>query len=102
MGFGIAVELADQPVSIFGGTLGQMVDEGFDLLSAGIPQGGGSAIIGGIGLHEPSIELVLTDQEAEPIAKPRLAVLVEVISVRGSLALSGWCWRGRSRSPAEF
>ena len=35
----VAVELAEQPVAIFGGPFGQIVDEGFDLLSAGIPQG---------------------------------------------------------------
>src|SRR3984893_11267114 len=63
--FGIAVELADQPVAIFGGALGQIVDEGFDLISAGIPQGGRSAVVGCIGLHEASIELMLANQQAE-------------------------------------
>ena len=87
--FGIAVELADQPVAIFGGALGQIVDEGFDLISAGISQGGGSAVVGGIGLHEASIELVLANQQAEAVAEARLAVLVAVISVRGRLALIG-------------
>jgi hypothetical protein len=43
MRFGIAVELADEPVAIFGGALGQIVDKGFDLISAasrkvGVPQ----------------------------------------------------------------
>src|SRR5580692_10275609 len=102
MGFGIAVELADEPVAIFGGALGQMADEGFDLLSAGIPQGGGSAVVSSIGLHQASIQMVLANQQTEAVAEARLCVLVAVISVRGSLALSGWCWHGRSRSPAEF
>ena len=86
--FGIAIELADQPVAIFGGALGQIVDEGFDLISAGISQGGGAAVVGGIGLHEASIELVLADQQAEAVAEARLAVLVAVISVRGRLELN--------------
>src|ERR1700722_13314425 len=79
-----------------------MVDEGFDLLSTGIPQGRSSTVIGGIGLHEAGVQLVLANQEAKSIAETRLADLVAVISVRGSLALSGWCWQGGSRSPAKF
>jgi hypothetical protein len=81
--------LADEPVAIFGGALGQIVDEGFDLLSAGIPQGGGSAVVGGIGLHEASIEVVLADQKAEAVTEARLAVVVACISVRGSFSLIG-------------
>ena len=34
--------------------------------------------------------MVLADQQAEAVAEARLAVLVAVISVRGSLALIGW------------
>jgi hypothetical protein len=32
--------------------------------------------------HEASIKLVLANEQAKPVAKPRLAVLVAVISVR--------------------
>jgi hypothetical protein len=85
--FGITVELADQPVAIFDGTLGQIVDESFDLISAGISQGGSAAIVGCIGFHEASIELVLADQQTEAVPEARLAVLVAVISVRSSLEL---------------
>src|SRR4029077_19905934 len=67
--FGIAVELADEPVAIFGGALGKIVDESFDLVSASISEGGGPAIIGRISLHEASIEPVLADQEAEAVAE---------------------------------
>ena len=68
--------MADQSVAIFGGAQGQIVDEGFDLISAGISQGGGAAVVCGIGLHEASIELVLADQKAEAVAEARLSVLV--------------------------
>jgi len=51
----VAVELADQPLAIFGGALGQIVDKGFDLISAGISQGGSATVVGCIGLHEASI-----------------------------------------------
>jgi hypothetical protein len=81
--------LADQPVAIFGGALSQIVDEGFDLLSAGISQGRGATVVGCIGLDEASIQLMLADQEAEAIAETRLAVLVAVISIRRSLSLIG-------------
>jgi hypothetical protein len=100
--FGIAIELADQSVAILGGALGQIVNEGFDLISVGIPQGRGSAVVGGIGLHEASIESVLADQQTEAVAEARLAVVVAVISVSGSLALIGRARRVRSRGPAKF
>ena len=92
-----------RPVAIFGGALGQVVDEGFDLISAGISQGGGAAVIGGIGLHEAGIEVVLADQQAEAVAEARLAVVVAVISVRGSACAdravrARWIW-GPSRVP---
>jgi len=47
--------LADEAVAIFCGTLGQIVDEGFDLISAGISQGGGATVVGGVGFNETSI-----------------------------------------------
>ena len=82
---GIAVELADQPFAIFSGALGEVVDESFDLISGGLPQAGGAAEVGGIGLHEAGIELVLANQEAEAVAEAGLTVLVTIISVGGRL-----------------
>ena len=99
---GVAVELADQPVAIFGGALGQIVDKGFDLISAGISQGGGATVVGGIGLHEASIKLVLANQQAEAVAEARLAVVVAIVSVRGRVALIRRCRRVGSGGPAEF
>ena len=89
MRFGIAIELADEPVTIFGGALGQMVDEGFNLIASRISQSGGAAIVGGIGLDEASIEMVLANQQAEAVAEARLAALRTFISVRGNLAMFG-------------
>jgi hypothetical protein len=84
---GIAIELADQPVAIFRGAHGQIVNEVFDLLSAGLSQGGSSTVVSGVGFHESSIEVVLADQQAEAVAETRLAVVVAVVSVRGWPAL---------------
>ncbi len=55
--------------TIVGGALGQVIDESFDLLSAGVVKGGGSAVIGGIRFHESGIELMLTNQQAETITE---------------------------------
>jgi hypothetical protein len=38
-----------------------MSDEGLDLTFVGVSEGGGSAVVSGIGLHEAGIELVLAD-----------------------------------------
>jgi hypothetical protein len=59
--FGVGVELADETIPIFGGTLGKMVDEGLDLIPIGITQGGSLTKIGGISLHEAGIEVMLSD-----------------------------------------
>jgi hypothetical protein len=45
---------------------------------------------------------VLADQQAEAVAEARLAVVVAVISVRGSLGKLGWARSIGSRGPAEF
>ena len=79
----VTVKLTDQPVTIFGGTFGQIVDKGFDLLSAGFSQGGGATIVGGIGLHEASIEFVLPNQQAETVGEAKLAIMMAIVSVGG-------------------
>jgi hypothetical protein len=86
---GIAIELADQPVAIFRGAHGQIVNEVFDLLSAGLSQGGSSTVVSGVGFHESSIELVLANEQTKTVAETRLAVVVAVISIRRNLALIG-------------
>jgi hypothetical protein len=87
--FGIAVELTNQPFGILGGALGQIVDEIFDQIPAGFPECSGAAIVGGIGLHEASIEVVLANDQAETVAKARLAIAIvmAVVSVRGGFRL---------------
>jgi hypothetical protein len=64
----IAVELAEQRVTVFLGPVGQVGDEAFDLLAGGFAEGLGAAEIDGVGLHEVGIELVLADQLAEAVA----------------------------------
>src|ERR1019366_4422479 len=100
--FGITIELTNQTRTVFGGALGQIVDEAFDLIPAGLPEGGSSAVIGRIGLHKTSIELVLTNQQAEAVAEARLAVVVTIISVRRGLGLIRRSGRVGPGGPAEF
>ena len=95
--------MTNQSVAVFRSTLGEIVNKGFNQISAGISQCGGAAVVGGISPHEASIELVLANQEAKAIAETRLAVVVSIIiSACGCTALIGWCRRIRSGGPAEF
>ena len=70
--------MAEQTVAILGGSLCQVVDEGLDRFAAGVTEGWSAAVVGGIGLHEGGIELVLADQQAETIAQARLTVVMAV------------------------
>jgi hypothetical protein len=72
--------------TILGGTFGQVIDEGFDLLSAGIVKGRSSAIIGGIRFHESGIELMLANQKTETVTETR----------RCGTAIAVYCRSGRS------
>ncbi len=76
----------------FVGPFGQIVNEGFDLLSGGIVKVRSTAIIGGIRFYESGIELMLADQKAETIAESRMTVLMAVaICCRRELPLRlGW------------
>ena len=69
------IELADQAITVFFGRCSQMGDEGFDQIAAGLLKCFGTAEVGGVGLHEVRIEVVLADQKAELIAETRLAIL---------------------------
>ncbi len=53
--------------SVLGSHFGKVIDEGFDLLSAGLAEGFGATEISGIGLNEGGIEPVLANQLAESV-----------------------------------
>src|SRR5437867_4342119 len=57
-----------------------MNDEVFDLFARGIAQSLGAAEIGGVRLNEVSVELMLADELAEPVANPR-AIPVAAVSI---------------------
>ena len=99
---GVTVELTDKTLAIFGGALSQIIDKGFDLIPVGISKGGGATVVGGIGLHEACIQLVLANQQAETVPEAGLAVVVAIISVCGSLALIDRSRCASSGSPAEL
>jgi len=66
--FGITVEVAKQTLAILGSPIREVSDERFDLISGGIPECGGTAVVDGISLHEVGVEPVLADQKAEAVA----------------------------------
>src|SRR3984893_19586882 len=78
-----------------------MIDEGFDLLSGGIVKGRSSAIIGGVGFHESGIELMLANQQAEPVAQAWLGGMAVVICSRSGGSVQARFGR-YPRRPAEF
>jgi hypothetical protein len=76
---GIAIELAEEGWAVFGGPIAHVRNEGFDLLTRGIPQVGSTTGIGGLSFHQISIELMLADQKAKPLAETTVAVLMTVV-----------------------
>jgi hypothetical protein len=75
LGLGIAIEVTDQTGPVFGGPLGQVVDEIGDQFPTGLAEGSGAAEVSGIAFDQGGIELMLADQLAEAIAQPGLAVV---------------------------
>ncbi len=68
------MQLAEEARAIFGRALCEVIYEPFDLIPARVSKCGSPAVVGGIGLHESGVELVLADQQAEAIPQTRLAV----------------------------
>src|SRR4029077_15140965 len=64
----ITIELAEQGIAVFLGPVGQVGDEGLDLLTGSFAEGFGAAEVDGVGLDEVGIELMLADQLAEAVA----------------------------------
>ena len=98
----IAIELAEQRITVPSCPIGEVRDERLDLSLAGVAERWGTAIISGIGLHEAGIEPVLADQQAELVAEARLTVLVAVVSIRGKSGLTRSIRPLRSGRPAQF
>jgi hypothetical protein len=98
----VAIQLTKEAGAILNRSLCQLLDEVFDRFAAGFSQGGGTAIMGGIGLHKACIELVLADQQAETIAKARLTVGMAVASVRGRSGLIRSIGPWRVRRPPKL
>ena len=91
--------MTEKAIAVGSCSLCQVIDEGFDRFAAGVSKDWRSAIVGGIGLHEGRIELVLADQQAEAIAKARLTVVVAIGSVRRRRTMMGSVRIRRPRRP---
>ncbi len=61
-------------VSIFLRSRCEVGDEGFDQITTGFLERFGAAEVGGVGLHESGIEVVLPDQKAELIPQSGVTV----------------------------
>jgi hypothetical protein len=64
------IEVAEEGLAILLSRVGQVLNELFDLLAAGVLQRIGAAEVDGIGFNQFGVELVLADQLAEPVANP--------------------------------
>jgi len=82
----VAVELAEQSISVFFSPIRQTGNEVLDLLAGGIAQGFHPAEIGGIGFDQGGIELVLADDLAKAITNLGHAITVSVRGLRGNFA----------------
>jgi hypothetical protein len=78
--------------------VGQLLDEAFDLLAAGIFEGLGAAEVDGIGFHQFGVELVLADDLAETVADLVTGTIAVPVSV-GVLGRKLLCIRGRGLGP---
>jgi len=95
---GIAVEVADEAVAVFGGPFSQVVDESLDQVSAGLPQHSGSAVVSGVKFDQGGVELMLADKLTEAVAESRLAIA----HVRFSRPIGHLRAFGRGREGPEF
>jgi hypothetical protein len=98
----VGIEVAEEAFAIFGSSLGQVVDEGFDLLPRGIPECSGSAVIGGIGFDRIGVEPMLTNQQAESVAEPRWAIGGLIIAKIAGAICIGKIVVGRSGCPTKL
>jgi hypothetical protein len=98
----ITVQFAKEPFAIFGSPISEIIDEGLDEVSTGVPKYFGPAEIRRIAFYKRGIELVFADQQAEAVTEARLAVLVAVVPVRGRRVLIRSVSARRSRRPPEF
>ena len=73
-GWAVGIQFADESVSIILRRGCKLGDERFDQIAAGIFERFRAAEIGGVGLHERWIEIVLTNQQAQLVTQSRLAV----------------------------
>ena len=72
----VAVELAEQRIAVLLRPIGQVQDEILDLLAGSLAEGFYAAKVGGVGLHQSGIKLVLANNLTQPIADSRSAVVV--------------------------
>jgi len=70
------VELAKQSVAVLRSQFRQVSNERLDLLAGGLPDVLGAAELGGVLLHQGSIQTVLSDQQAELVAELGLPVAI--------------------------
>jgi len=78
---GVGIEFAHEGVTILLCRGCELSDERFDQVTAGVLENLGTAEIGGVGLHERGIEIVLTDQQAQLVTQSRLSVAGAIQSV---------------------
>src|SRR2546425_205697 len=71
----VAVELAEEGIPVFLGPVGQVRDEVPDLLAGSFAQGLGPAEVGGVGLDQIGVELMLADDLAQAVADSGAAVV---------------------------
>jgi hypothetical protein len=87
--FGVAIEVTEKTLTIFGGSFCEVIDEGLDRFATGVTEGWCTAVVSGKGLDEGGIELMLADQQAETITQTWLTVVMAIGSYRRRFTMIG-------------
>ena len=75
---GKTVQLTEEPISILGCLLGQLLDESLDAILPGLAQVVGFAELCCVSLDERGIKVVLADQLAQLVPRPRIFLDTEL------------------------
>jgi hypothetical protein len=75
----IGFEVLAKFVTVLGGQFAEMSEELFDLLAGGVAQRPYLAEVSGVAFNLGGIEVLLTNEEAKPVAQTRLAIAVGIL-----------------------
>src|SRR5260370_21834472 len=101
-GLSIGIELAEQSIAVFLRGDCEMRDERLKLYSVGLFERWRAAEVGRVRLNQRRVEVVLADQEAEPVSQPGLTIVRAIGGVRVFFLPTDFRAIPRSLKPSPF